>query len=46
MNTKHYDPTEAFISKLSPAWGDPLKEKDVSWELVLKIGVNNNGANR
>jgi ubiquinone/menaquinone biosynthesis C-methylase UbiE len=46
MNTNHYDPTEAFISKLLPAWGDPLKEKDVSWDLVLKIGVNKNGANR
>ncbi|HJW16875.1 MAG TPA: methyltransferase domain-containing protein [Flavisolibacter sp.] len=40
INTREYDPTEAVFSRLLPLWGDPLSVKEVSWDLVLKLGVN------
>jgi hypothetical protein len=46
MNTNHYDPTESFFSRLLPFWGEPLTVKEITWDLVLKIGVNENGATR
>jgi SAM-dependent methyltransferase len=40
INNNGYDPTEALFSKLLPLWGNPSSVKEVSWDLVLKLGVN------
>jgi SAM-dependent methyltransferase len=41
IKENHYNPTARLKVNLLKTWGDPLQEKQVRWELIMKVGKNN-----
>jgi SAM-dependent methyltransferase len=38
ISKNQYNPTEQVLDELRPIWKDPLEEKTITWNLVLKAG--------
>jgi SAM-dependent methyltransferase len=42
IKTNGKDPVDLIKKQVEEAWGDISETKEISWELVLKVGVRNN----